>query len=86
MAKVFSVQSIEFKPGVTDQDVEKWAAELNSLPPLEWEWYVAKGDKGSAKGKYAVVLVMDSEVRDRYFGSPSGKPGSVQIPAYALEW
>ena len=82
MSKVVSLHFLELKPGVTEEEIEKFIIE--ELEPLSLEGikrYSLKGDKGEGKGKYLGLLVFDSvEVRDKYFGSPSGEPATEELP------
>jgi hypothetical protein len=81
MSKAFGVHTYELEPGVTEEDFEKFVIEeVHSLPTDFGEFYILKGDKGERKGKYAGLLVMENpEVRDKFFGSPSGEPASVEM-------
>ena len=82
MSKVVNLHFLELKPGVTEEEIEKFIIE--ELEPLSLEGikrYSRKGDKGEGKGKYLGLLVFDSvEVRDKYFGSPSGEPATEELP------
>ena len=55
--------------------------ELNPNSVEFGELHILKGDKGKRKGKYIGLFVMQStEVRDKYFGSPSGEPAKWEPP------
>ena len=70
MGKVFSVQTIDLKPGVSEADLEEFVRNLQAVAP-GLIVYVAKGDRGVHNGHYAVIVEFESaEVRDRYFPSP----------------
>jgi hypothetical protein len=85
MSKVFGVHTYELKPGVTEEDFEKFITEeVNPLSFDAGKLYALKGDKGERKGKYLVLVVLESsEVRDKYFGSPEGEPATEEM---ADEW
>jgi len=82
MSKVIGVHTHDLKPGVTEEEFEKFVIE--EMEPLSLEGvkrYTLKGDKGEGKGKYLGLLVIDSvEIRDKYFGSPSGEPATEELP------
>ena len=69
MVKVFGVHEIELLPQADAAAFERFV--LNELPkPFPgWTLHLAKGDRGSRRGKYAVIFELDSTSRDRY--SPS---------------
>ena len=70
MSKVIGLHFLELKPGVTEEEIEKFIIE--ELEPLSLEGvkrYSLKGDKGESKGTYLGLMVFDSvEVRNKYFG------------------
>lgn len=72
MAKVVCVHKPELKPGVSAEEFEKYVVE--EMLPLyvnsPMDAYVLKGDKGERRGKFGLILVMDEETRDKYFGKP----------------
>ena len=82
MSKVIGLHFHELKPGVTEEELEKFIIE--EMEPLSLEGvkrYSLKGDKGERKGQYLGLLVCDSvEVQDKYFGSPSGDPATEELP------
>lgn len=82
MSKVVSLHFHELKPGVTEEELEKFIIE--EMEPLSLEGvkrYSLKGNKGERIGQYLGLLVLDSvEVRDKYFGSPSGDPATEELP------
>jgi hypothetical protein len=86
MARVFGVHTFELKPGVTEQDFERCANEFHALQLTGVESYWAKGDKGERKGKYVLILVMESAARDVYYGSADGEPPSVPPPEEFPKW
>ena len=72
MAKVFSIHEIELHPGVDERDFERFFLEEVADVPIYpgWKACLAKCDRGSRAGKYAVIIEMESvEARDRYYPS-----------------
>jgi hypothetical protein len=73
MAKVFGMHMIALKPGVKEEDFEKFVVEAvypiyGALPDVDA--YLLKGDRGDREGKYLVVFEFESvEARDRTFPS-----------------
>ncbi len=69
MAKVFSVATLELRPGVRGEDFERfWIEQYAPMgTKLGWTAYIAKGDRGERAGKYAVIWEIPSvETRDRF--------------------
>jgi hypothetical protein len=72
MAKVFSIHEIELHPGVDERDFERFFLEEVADVPIYpgWKAYLARSDRGSRAGKYAVIIEMESvEDRDRFYPS-----------------
>ena len=70
MAKVFSIHSLDLRPGVQEAEFERFVREkLLSLVDFPGEKLsVLKGDRGERAGKYAILVEIDSvETRDRYY-------------------
>jgi hypothetical protein len=72
MAKVFGMHMIMLNPGVSEEEFEKYMAEIvPKIPQYEgWKSYLLKGDRGDREGKYLWLIEIPSvESRDRF--SPS---------------
>ena len=68
MAKIFSVVSVDLRPGVKGEDFVKfWLEEYAPLGQrVGWESHVLKADRGERVGQYAVIWEIPSiEARDR---------------------
>src|SRR5262245_32777538 len=77
MAKVFGIHEIELRPGVKEEDFERFIAEeAMHLPPFQgWTFSFAKADRGVRTGKYAVIFEIESvAARNRY--APESDTGS----------
>jgi len=73
MAKVFGMHMITLRPGVKEEDFEKFVTEeMYPLPTFEGvKNYLLKGDRGDREGKYLVMSEFESvEARDRMVPSP----------------
>ena len=69
MAKVFGINEIELRPGVTPEEFERFfTEEIAHLSLFQgWSAYLAKGDRGARAGKYVLIFEMGSvEARNRY--------------------
>ena len=69
MAKVFGITEIELRPGVTEEEFERFfSEEIAHLSLFQgWSAYLAKADRGARAGKYAVIFEIESvEARNRY--------------------
>jgi len=77
MAKVFGIHEIELRPGVKEEDFERFLTEeAVQLPQFQgWKFHFAKADRGVRTGKYAVIFEIESvAARDRY--APQSDTGS----------
>jgi hypothetical protein len=74
MAKVYGLHEIELRPGADPQEFEKLFGEVLQAPSYEgWRSYLLMGERGERKGKYLVMLEIESlEARDRYAPSADG--------------
>ena len=74
MAKVFGIHTIELRPGVQAEDLERFVIEECYPIRIEGvELCLARGDKGKREGKYVLVYEIESiEARDRFAGAPGG--------------
>jgi hypothetical protein len=74
MAKVYGLHEIELRPGKTPEELKKLFAELANTEGYEgWTPYLLAGERGERKGKYLVMLEIESvEARDRYAPSEDG--------------
>lgn len=68
MAKVYGIHEIELRPGADPAALEQLFAFGASLPGAEgWKPYLLKGERGERKGKYLVMVEIESlAARDRY--------------------
>lgn len=68
MAKVYGIHEIELRPGADPAALEQLFAAGASLPsPEGWTFYLLKGERGERKGKYLVMVEIESlAARDRY--------------------
>ena len=77
MAKVFGIHMITLRPGVDEQEFEKFVAEemyplYGSIGPSGWEFYLLKGDTGDREGKYLWLWEIESlEALRRIYPSPN---------------
>jgi hypothetical protein len=70
MARVYSLQEIELRPGVDPAEfVRMFEAEVAPSPTLPGlKVRLLKGNRGARDGKFLVLLEMENEeTRDRYF-------------------
>ena len=83
MARVIAIREVMLKPGVSEQDFERFVAEefypvWRQLPP-EFQVSVLKGDRGDRVGGYIIVDEFESvETRNRLFPGP-GKAMSEEV-------
>ncbi len=73
MARVYSVQEIELRPGVDAAEFERtYAAEVAPAPALPGlKARLLKADRGARDGKFLILLELENEeTRDRYFPGP----------------
>ena len=68
MAKVYGIHEIELRPGADPAAFEQLFAEGAGLPgPEGWKAFLLKGERGARKGKYTMLVEIDSlAARDRY--------------------
>ena len=69
MAKLYGMHPIVLRPGVKEEDFERFLSE--AMPKLRmyegWKYYVLKGDRGDRTGRYLCLIEVESvEARDRY--------------------
>src|SRR5258706_3571354 len=73
MAKIFGMHMIGLRTGVKDEDFEKFFREKVvplTFPP-GWKTYLLKGERGDRKGKYLVMVEIESvEARNRFSPTP----------------
>ena len=77
MARVFGLHEIELNPGVNEEDFENFFLNEVAKAPLYpgWRARLLKGDRGARKGKYLMLVDIESaEARDRF--SPAPDEGS----------
>ena len=69
MAGVFAIHDLELKPGVTEEELQKFSEEFVVIYRVPGqEIHLLKGDRGERAGKYALLVEFDSvETRERYF-------------------
>jgi hypothetical protein len=80
MAKVFGIHEIELRPGVTEEDFERFFTEvIAQLTQFRgWNFHLAKADRGVRTGKYALIFEIESvEARNRY--APEPGPASEEV-------
>jgi hypothetical protein len=96
MAKIYSFHVLEPTPEADPAEYEAFMSEVaNYLRGLEiegWRSYLAKADRGSRKGQYAIVHEFDgAEARARYYPVEDGDPTAEALQQYfapfeALGW
>lgn len=74
MAKLFGVDEIELKPGVTEEEFESFLKEettlewVSDLHSVGWYPHIVKGVAGDRDGKYLLLMEVESvETRDRFY-------------------
>ena len=83
MAKLYGMHPIVLRPGVKEEDFEKFMAEESpKFRTYEgWKSYLLKGNRGDRNGRYLFLIEVESvEARDRYM--PADNVGSEE----AKEW
>jgi hypothetical protein len=84
MGKIYGLHTLELRPGVTDEDFERFAADsLEKLPSLPgWRIALLKGERGDQVGQYLSLVEVESiEARNRV--SPGG---GMDDTAEGREW
>jgi len=83
--EVVAIRELEVKPGVDEAEFERFIvtrynpAWAQPVPGLRG--YIAKGDRGAHKGRYALVLVFESQkTRDAIFPKEGGGAADKFIP------
>jgi len=74
MTRVFGMHEIELNPGVNEEDFEDFVLNEVAKAPFYpgWSFRLLKGDRGVRKGKYLMLIDIDSvEVRDRFAPAPN---------------
>ena len=68
MAKVYGIHEIELRPGADPAAFEQLFADGANLPgPEGWTFSLLKGERGERKGKYLMLVEIESlAARDRY--------------------
>jgi hypothetical protein len=69
MTRVFGLHEIELNPGVKEEDFENFFLNEVAKAPFYpgWGFRLLKGDRGERKGKYLMLVDIDSEeVRQRF--------------------
>ncbi len=76
MAKVYGIHEIELRPGADSAAFEQLVAESTDLDRFEgWTPYLLRGERGERKGKYLVLIEIESlAARDRY--APDSGPSA----------
>ena len=73
MTRVFGMHEIELHPGVKEEDFENFVLNEMSTGPIYpgWSMRLLKGDRGARKGKYLMLVDIESvEARDRFSPAP----------------
>ena len=86
MTRVFGMHEIELNPGVNEEDFENFFLNEVAKAPLYPGWRVRllKGDRGARKGKYLMLVDIDSvEARDRF--APAHNQGSEETTQFDEE-
>lgn len=86
MTRVFGMHEIELNPGVNEEDFENFF--LNEVTKAAfypgWSARLLKGDRGARKGKYLMLVDIESvEARDRF--SPAPNEGSEEANQFDQE-
>ncbi|HSK66167.1 MAG TPA: hypothetical protein VK888_04505 [Anaerolineales bacterium] len=75
MAKVLGMHSIELKPGVSEQEFEEFI-QKEVIPVYRrvpgQTTHLLKGDRGERKGKYLVLIELESTDRRDHIYPPAG--------------
>src|SRR5688500_7896723 len=74
MTRVFGMHEIELHPGVNEEDFEDFFLNEVSKAPFYpgWRARLLKGDRGERKGKYLMLVDIESvEARDRFSPGPN---------------
>ena len=69
MTRIFGLHEIELNPGVNEEEFENFFHNEVVKAPLYpgWKARLLKGDRGARKGKYLMLVEIDSvEERDRF--------------------
>jgi hypothetical protein len=85
MARIFGIHDLDLKPGVTDQELEETVRAIAAQPVPGWKLSLAKGDRNTRTGKYALIFETDDAARDRLVpeGGPS-EEGAAVLARFAL--
>jgi hypothetical protein len=69
MANVFAIHTMELHEGISEENFKKLFLEklIQVWLKAGMKGHILKGDRGQRKGKYALILEMPIEVRDRLF-------------------
>jgi hypothetical protein len=73
MTRVFGLHEIELNPGVKEEDFENFFRDEVANAPFYpgWRAQLLKGERGARKGKYLMLMDIESEeARDRFAPTP----------------
>jgi hypothetical protein len=86
MTRVFGLHEIELHPGVKEEDFENFVLNEMSTAPMYpgWSMRLLKGERGERKGKYLLLIDIESlEARDRF--APAPDKGSEETAQFDQE-
>ena len=86
MTRVFGMHEIELNPGVKEEDFENFFLNEVAKTPFYpgWSFRLLKGDRGERKGKYLMLVDIESvEARERF--SPGPNQGSEETNQFDQE-
>ena len=86
MTRVFGMHEIELNPGVKEDDFENFFLNEVVKAPFYpgWSFRLLKGDRGERKGKYIMLVDIESvEARDRF--SPAANQNSEEATQFDQE-
>lgn len=88
MANVFAIHTMELREGLSEEDFEKLFLEklVQVWSKAGMKGRILKGDRGQRKGKYAVILEMSIEVRNRIFPVEGGENSEESAQLLGPEW
>jgi hypothetical protein len=86
MTRVFGMHEIELNPGVNEEDFENFFLNEVAKSPFYpgWSFRLLKGDRGERKGKYLMLIDIESvESRDQF--APAANQGSEEATQFDQE-